>query len=132
MTGGAATLTAPPITAMPVSGGIEKNVFSQAAGAAGSIEASLVSITVKGLFALPLGPLVTALVSVGAVPDVAVEKFQMTLLVDEEQPVCAGPRFALVKPLAKTVWADKFSPVTVTGSGFGLVMVGTTSPLPPG
>ena len=104
MTGVAATLTAPPITAMPVSDGIEKNVFSQAAGAAGYIEASLVSITVKGLFALPLGPLVTALVSVGAVPDVAVEKFQMTLLVDEEQPVCAGPRFALVKPLAKTVW----------------------------
>ena len=115
MTGVAATLAAPPIAAMPVSDGIEKNVFSQAAGAADVIEASLVSVTVKGLLALPLGPLVTALVSVGAVPDVAVEKFQMTLLVDEEPPVCAGPRFALVKPLAKTVWAGKFTPVTVTG-----------------
>jgi hypothetical protein len=37
-----------------------------------------------------------------------------------------------VYPFAYTVFAGRFTPVTVTGKEFGLVIVATTSPEPPG
>ena len=76
-------VAAPPLAAMPVSDGIEKNVFSHAAGAALVIDESLVKVTVN----VPLAATVNGVVNVCALPDVPVEKFHRTKLVDELQPV---------------------------------------------
>jgi hypothetical protein len=51
VTGLVVGVAAPPVAVTPVIAGIEKKVFSHAAGAAEVIEASLVSVTVNGLFA---------------------------------------------------------------------------------
>lgn len=59
---------------------MEKYVFSHAAGAAAVIDASLVKVTVRGLFEFPLGPTVTGVVRVCAVPDDDVVKAQITSL----------------------------------------------------
>jgi hypothetical protein len=37
-----------------------------------------------------------------------------------------------VNPAANTELVGRFTPVTVTGNGFGFEIVSTTSPLPPG
>jgi hypothetical protein len=65
-------VAAPPVAVTPVSDGIEKYVLAQAAGAAEVIEASLVKVTTKGLFACPFAPTVTGLVRVCDDPLVAV------------------------------------------------------------
>ena len=107
-------------------------MVSHAAGVAAVIDASFVKVTVNGLFALPLAPTVIADVNVCALPVVAVEKFQRTLLVDVVQPACAVVSAEVVKPPAKVALVGRFTPVNVTGYGFGLLIVNTTSPLPPG
>ena len=53
------TVPAPPVALTPVSDGMEKNVFSQAAGAAAVMAASLVRVTVSGLFGWPLAATVS-------------------------------------------------------------------------
>lgn len=58
---------------MPVSDGMEKYVFSQAAGADAVIDASLVKVTVKGSLAFPMAPTTSGVVKVCALPDVVVE-----------------------------------------------------------
>ena len=47
-----------PVAVTPISDGIEKYVLAQAAGAAASMLASLVSVTTSGLLAAPLAPTV--------------------------------------------------------------------------
>ena len=49
------TTAAPPVAVTPVSDGIEKKVFSHAAGAEVVMLASLVSVTVSGLLGWPRG-----------------------------------------------------------------------------
>jgi hypothetical protein len=66
------TVPEPPVAVTPVSEGIEKNVFSQAAGAVVAILASLVSVTVSGLFELPLAPTTRAVVRECELPEVPV------------------------------------------------------------
>jgi hypothetical protein len=56
----------------------------------------------------------------------------MTSLVELEQPVWAVERPLVVYPAAYVVLVGRFTPVTVTGNEFGLEIVRTTSPLPPG
>jgi len=64
---------------------MEKNVASQAAGAAASMLASLVIVTVN----VPLAATVSALVSACELPLVPVAKFHATSLVVLEQPLWA-------------------------------------------
>jgi hypothetical protein len=52
------------VASTPVSEGIEKKVFSQAAGVASVMEASLVRVATRGLFAWPLALTVRAVVRV--------------------------------------------------------------------
>jgi hypothetical protein len=61
-----------------------------------------------------------------------VEKFQITSLVVDEHPVWAVVSAEVVKPAAYVVFVGRSTPVRVTGNGFGLVIVTTTSPFPPG
>jgi hypothetical protein len=81
---------------MPVSEGIAKNAPSQAAGADEVIEASLESVTVSGLFALPLGPMTRDVVNVWAEPELDVAKLQLTSLVEDVHPLCAVERLDVV------------------------------------
>jgi hypothetical protein len=88
---------APPVAATPVRDGIEKYVLAHAAGAAVVMLASLVNVTVSGLFAWPLAATVIGVVSVWLLPLVAVEKFQMTLLgVAARHPACVVVRALVV------------------------------------
>jgi hypothetical protein len=66
-------VAAPPVALTAVSDGIEKKVFSHATGAAAVMEASLVKVTVKGLFGWPEAATVRALVRVCELPLTAVE-----------------------------------------------------------
>jgi hypothetical protein len=66
-------VAAPPVAVTPVSDGIEKNVFSQAAGAAAVMLASLLSVTTSGLSAAPEAPTVSADVRLWEDPLVAFE-----------------------------------------------------------
>jgi methylglyoxal synthase len=90
------TVAAPPVAVTPVSDGIEKNVPSQATGAAAVMVASFVSVTLS----VPLAATVSALLSVCELPLVPVAKFQATSLVVLEQPDCGVPSAAEVKPAA--------------------------------
>jgi hypothetical protein len=119
---------APAVAATAVSDGIEKKVFSHAAGAAVVMLASLVSVAVS----VALAPTTSGVVRVWALPLVPVEKFQITNEVLDEHPVWAVERALVVKPDAKVRLVGRFTPVTVTGMEFGLVIVTTTSPFPPG
>ena len=76
-------MAAPPVAITPVNDGIEKYVAAQADGAASVIDTSLVNVTVSDAFA----PTVRAVLKVCTLPNVADEKFQITLLVVVEQPV---------------------------------------------
>jgi hypothetical protein len=79
----------PPVAVMPVNDGMEKNVLAHARGADSPMEASLVSVTVSGLLALPLAATVSAVVNVWLLPLVVVESFHVTSLgVEATQPVC--------------------------------------------
>jgi hypothetical protein len=82
-------VAAPPVAVTAVKEGKEKYVLAHAAGAVDPMLASLVSVTAKGLLACPLAPTVRGVVSVWELPDVAVEKFQVTWLgVAARHPVC--------------------------------------------
>jgi hypothetical protein len=82
---------------------------------------------------LALAATVRAEVRVWELPLVEVEKFQITSLgVVAEQLVFAVVRELLENPLAKVVLVGSSTAVIVTGYGFGLLIVATTSPLPPG
>jgi hypothetical protein len=59
---------APPVAVTPVKDGIEKYVFSHAAGAAAVILASLVSVTANGLPPWPEAATVSGVVSVCELP----------------------------------------------------------------
>lgn len=123
----------PPVALTPVRAGIEKYVASQAAGAEVVMLASLVSVTVSGLLAFPLPPTTKGVVKVWELPLVAVEYAQMTSLgVDARQPACVVVSPLVVYPVAYVVLVGRFTAVIVTGKELGLVMVSTTSPLPPG
>jgi hypothetical protein len=90
----------PPVAVTPVSEGMEKNVLAHAAGEAAPMSASLVSVTTSGLFAAPLAPTTSGVVRVCEEPLVPVAKFQVTALVDVEQPVCAVVNALVVNPPA--------------------------------
>jgi hypothetical protein len=111
----ALAVAVPPVAATAVRDGMEKNVFSHAAGAAAVMLASFVTVTVSGLLAWPLAATVIGVVSVWEVPLVAVEKFQMTLLVVDEHPVWAVVRALVVNPAAIVVFVGKLKAVIVTG-----------------
>lgn len=121
-------VAAPPVATMPVSDGIEKYAASQAAGAAVVMEASLVMVTVR----LEAAATMRELVRLWTLPLVPVAKFQMTSLVDDEQPAIAPVSVAPVYPVANVELVGRSTPVMVTGNTLGLVMVSTTSPLAPG
>jgi hypothetical protein len=88
---------APPVAVTPVKDGMEKKVLAQAAGVVVPMLASLVSVTANGLFACPLAPTVSAVVSVCELPDAAVEKFHVTWLgVAARHPVCVVVRALVV------------------------------------
>lgn len=75
----------PADAATPVNDGMEKNVAWHAEGELVVIDASFVNVTVS----VPLAATVSAVVSVCAEPDAAVEKFQITSLgVAARHPVC--------------------------------------------
>jgi hypothetical protein len=61
---------------MRVNDGMEKYVLAHARGADSPMEASLASVTVSGLSALPLAATVSAVVSVWLLPLVADAKLQ--------------------------------------------------------
>jgi len=83
----------PPLAATPVSDGIEKYVFSQAAGADDDIRASSVSVTVSVPSPLLLAAAtVSGVRRVTAVPLVDVDPFQKTSDSEESQPDCAVVR----------------------------------------
>jgi len=63
----------PPVAVIAVKAGVEKYVFSQAAGVAEVMLASLVSVTVRGLLDCPLAATVSALVRLCELPLVDVE-----------------------------------------------------------
>ena len=66
-------------------------------------------------------------------PLVPVAKFHVTPLgVAARQPVWVVVSALVVYPVAYTVLAGSWTAVMVTGYGFGLAMVTTTSPVPPG
>jgi hypothetical protein len=117
---------------MPVSDGMEKNAPSQAAGAEEVIDASFENVTVSGLFALPLAPMMRGVVRVWVEPEVDVAKDQLTSLVEDVHPLCAVVRLDVVYPVPYVVLVGRLTPVNVTGYGLGLAMVTTTSPTPPG
>jgi hypothetical protein len=126
-------VAAPPEAVTPVRAGIEKKVFSHAVGAAAVMLASLVSVTVRGLPPWPDAATVTAVVKVCELPLLAVEKFQMTSLgVVAMHPDWVVVSALVVYPVAYVVFVGRFTPVTVTGNGFGFEIVRTTSPDPPG
>jgi hypothetical protein len=112
----------------PVSDGIEKNVFSQAAGLATVMLASLVNVTVR----VPLAPTTSGVVRVCELPLEPVAKFQGTNEVALEQPVWAVDSALVVKPAAYVTFVGRLMAVMVTGTELVLVMVATTSPVPPG
>jgi hypothetical protein len=88
---------APPVAVTAVKDGMEKKVLAQAAGVVVPMLASFVSVTANGLFACPLAPTVSAVVSVCELPDAAVEKFQVTWLgVAARHPVCVVVRALVV------------------------------------
>ena len=58
----------PPVADTPVIDGIEKKVFSQAAGDVVAIEASLVKVTVSGLPVVAFAPTTSGVVSVCELP----------------------------------------------------------------
>jgi hypothetical protein len=62
---------------MPVSDGMEKKAPSQAAGAEEVMDASFESVTVSGLFAFPLAPMISGVESVCAEPELEVAKLQI-------------------------------------------------------
>ena len=72
----------PPVAVTPVRDGREKNVAAHAAGVVAAMLASFVNVTASGLFACPLAPTTSGVVSVCELPLVAVEKFH----------VCRGPQ----------------------------------------
>jgi hypothetical protein len=100
---------------MPVSEGMEKNAPSQAAGAEDVIEASFESVTVSGLFAFPLAPMMSGVVRVCAEPEVDVAKLQLTSLVDEVHPDCAVARLDEVYPVPYVELVGRLTLVNVTG-----------------
>lgn len=112
----------------PVSDGIEKNVFSQAAGLAVVMLASLVNVTVRVEFA----PTISGVVRVCELPLVPVAKFHSTNEVVFEQPVCAVDSALVVKPDAYVRFIGRLRAVMVTGTELVLLMLATTSPVPPG
>jgi hypothetical protein len=86
-------VAAPPVAVTPMKDGMEKYVPAQAEGVVVPMLASLVSVTAKGLLAWPLAPTVSGLVRVWELPDVAVEKFQVTALgVAARHPACVVVR----------------------------------------
>lgn len=93
---GLAVAVAPAVAeaVIPVSDGIEKNVFSHAAGLAVVILASLVKVTVSDAPAATM----SGVVSVWELPLVPVAKFQMTNDVVFEQPVWAVVSALVVNP----------------------------------
>lgn len=105
----------PPDAEIPVSAGIAKYAPSQAAGAAALIEASLVNVIVKGLLALPFGPITSAVVKVCSVPDVDVAYSQLTSLVVALQPTMEVESADVVYPVAYVVLVGRSRPVNVTG-----------------
>jgi len=126
-------VAAPPVAVIPVNEGIEKNVFSHAAGAVRPMLATLVSVTTSGLLACPLAPTVRGVVSVWEVPLEPVEKFQVTALgVAAKHPVWVADRALLVYPMAYVVLVGNCTAVIVTGYGLRLLIDTTTSPVPPG
>lgn len=133
MAGLVVDVAAPPVAVMPVKEGMAKKELAQAAGAAAVMLASLVNVTARGLLAWPLAPTVSALVSVCELPEVAVEKFQITSLgVEARHPGWVLVRPLVVYPVAYVVLVGSCSAVIVTGYGLGFEMVTTTSPVPPG
>jgi hypothetical protein len=112
----------------PVRDGIEKNVFSQAAGLAVVMLASFVNVTVR----VPLAPTISGVVRVCELPVVPVAKFQSTNEVVFEQPVWAVDSALVVKPDAYVVFVGRLRAVMVTGTVLVLVIVATTSPVLPG
>ena len=123
-------VAAPPVAVTPVSAGMEKNVFSHAAGAVAVMLASLVRVTVR---VPPLAATVSGDVSVCDVPLVPVEKFQITSLgVAAEHPVWAVVSALFENPAAYVAFVGRFTAVMVTGKAFELLIVTTTSPFPPG
>ena len=108
-------------------------MLAHAAGAATVMLASLVKVTASGLLGWPLAPTVSELVSECELPEVAVEKFQITSLgVAAVHPDCVVVRALVVYPVAYVVLVGSCSAVMVTGYGLGFEMVTTTSPVPPG
>ena len=101
MAGEVVEVPAPPVAVMPVSDGNEKYVAAQAAGEVDAMLASFVSVTASGLLACPLAPTVSGVVSVCELPDVDVEKFQVTPLgVEARHPACVVVSAFVVYPVA--------------------------------
>jgi hypothetical protein len=123
----------PTVAAIPAREGIEKNVDSQAAGDAVLIVAAPSRVTARGLFVSPLAATVNGVVNTCVVPLVAVAKLHVTPLgVLSRQPVWGIVSALVVYPVAEAVLVGKLMAVMVTGNGFGLAMLTTTSPVPPG
>jgi len=95
--------------------------------------ASLVRVTTNGLFGAPLDPTVSGVVSAWEFPPADVAKFQVTSLgVLARQPGSDVVRALVVYPVAYVVFVGSCTAVMVTGYGFGLAIVTTTSPVAPG
>jgi hypothetical protein len=93
----------------------------------------LVNVTASGLLACPLPATVMGVVRVCELPLVAVEKFQITSLgVVATHPVWVVVSALVVYPVAYVVFVGSCNAVIVTGNGLGLLMLTTTSPVPPG
>ena len=81
-------VAAPPVAATPVNDGIEKYVFSHAAGADEAMLASFVRVTTSGLSDEPLLATISGVVRVCVVPLEPVAKLQVTPLgVEARQPL---------------------------------------------
>jgi hypothetical protein len=108
-------------------------VSAQAEGAEIPIVAPSVRITTSGLFCAPLAATVRGVVRACELPLTDVAKLQFTELgVVERHPGTAVVRALVVYPVASVEFAGSCTAVMVTGYGFGLAMVTTTSPLAPG
>jgi hypothetical protein len=123
----------PPVAVMPVRDGIEKYASAQANGAEAPMVASLVRVTASGLSGAPLARTVSGVVSAWDLPLTDVAKFQVTVLgVLARHPGSGVVRALVVYPVASDVFAGSCTAVMVTGYGFGLAIVTTTSPVTPG